>query len=199
MGYMFAGYISAFTGFFGIMFGLGGFIFTVKPIKTSPNTGIYLLVLSAIFFVIAYIAKKIHDEKAGIVMARRNAEELTRKNQEEQKRNLEEQNRLAREEEIRQKRILDEQSRIAAENARIDRENALIIQQREAEERAYRNSPEGMKVRAAQEIADIERQKAIDDANIRIAEQERLAEIARDIRREEQAAQEALIEKASKL
>lgn len=132
-------------------------------------------------------------------MARRNAEELTRKNQEEQKRNLEEQNRLAREEEIRQKRILDEQSRIAAENARIDRENALIIQQREAEERAYRNSPEGMKVRAAQEIADIERQKAIDDANIRIAEQERLAEIARDIRREEQAAQEALIEKASKL
>lgn len=116
------------------------------------------------------------------------AEQYERSVEAERQRQIEEAAR------IEQQRALAVQQQEAEE-----RERALAIQQQEAEERAFWNSPEGMKVRAAQEIAAIERQKAIDEANIRIAEQTRLAEIARQTRLEEQAAQEALIEKASKL
>lgn len=73
--------------------------------------------------------------------------------------------------------------------------------EREAREReaAFWASPEGQKVRAAQMMADIERQRAIEAANIRIAEQERIAEIGRQIRDEERQSQADLIRQVKDL
>lgn len=64
----------------------------------------------------------------------------------------------------------------------------------EAED-AFWNSPEGMKVRAARMLADIEKEKSITAANIRIAEQERIAGIGRQVRQEERDSQNDLIRK----
>lgn len=73
--------------------------------------------------------------------------------------------------------------------------------EREAREReaAFWASPEGQKVRAAQMMADIERERAIEAANIRIAEQQRIAEIGRQIREEERQSQAELIRQVKDL
>lgn len=100
------------------------------------------------------------------------------------------------------KREAEEAARAEAERIKREAEEAARIEserkKREAEE-AFWNSPEGMKVRAAQMIADTERQKAIDAANIRIAEQERIAAIGRQIRQEERENQDDLIRKVRDL
>ncbi|WP_173974239.1 hypothetical protein [Magnetospirillum sp. LM-5] len=70
---------------------------------------------------------------------------------------------------------------------------------REEEERAYWNSPEGRKVRAAHEIAEIEKQKAEALAKLRIAEAHGLAGIAADVADKEEARQDRQLDKLSKI
>jgi len=98
--------------------------------------------------------------------------------------------------EAEHRRKIAEEERVAAEERRKadeERERIEEIRRKEAEEAAFWNSPEGMKVRAARLLADIERQKILDAANIRIAEQERISDISRELRREERESQETLI------
>lgn len=92
-----------------------------------------------------------------------------------------------------------EERRVAEEARRKEVERQRQKAQKKAAQDAFWNSPEGQKVKAAQMLAKIERQKAIDAANIKIMEQERIAEIARGMRREEREDQEELIKKVKDL
>lgn len=93
----------------------------------------------------------------------------------------------------------DARERAEAEERRKVEEAERIEREAREREAAFWASPEGQKVRAAQMMADIERQRALDAAKIRIAEQERIAEIGRQIRDEERQSQADLIRQVKDL
>lgn len=107
----------------------------------------------------------------------------------------------AQEERIREERQAAEQREAfrLSETERVKREKIEEEQRkaREAEEaeRAYLNSPEGRKVRAARELAEIERK----NAEIRLAEQEAALEIAKALAKHEEESEARRIERLKNL
>lgn len=162
--------------------------------------------------------KKRHDEEYAAYTERQRIEReaLEKKKEEEYRKRYEAESseaearrkREVAETEARKKREAVEaeerRKREVAERAKAEERRKIEEAEREARESREREaafwaSPEGQKVRAAQMLADIERQRALDQASIRLREQEELAKISRQIREEERESQNALIEQVKNL